>query len=45
VADESREKEVVIRLARIGYDNALGYLKVVSNLKLTQGNLLMQLSN
>jgi len=27
VADEGRKKEVVIRLARVGYDNALGYLK------------------
>lgn len=27
VADEGREIEVVTRLARVGYDNALGYLK------------------
>jgi glyoxylase-like metal-dependent hydrolase (beta-lactamase superfamily II)/rhodanese-related sulfurtransferase len=27
VADEGREEEVVTRLARVGYDNALGYLK------------------
>ena len=27
VADEGREAEVVTRLARVGYDNALGYLK------------------
>lgn len=27
MADESNEIEVVIRLARVGYDNALGYLK------------------
>ncbi|MEZ4883100.1 MAG: MBL fold metallo-hydrolase [Chitinophagales bacterium] len=26
VADEGREEEVVTRLARVGYDNALGYL-------------------
>ncbi len=27
VADEGREEEVVTRLARVGFDNALGYLK------------------
>lgn len=27
VAEEGREEEVVTRLARVGYDNALGYLK------------------
>ena len=27
VADEGNEEEVVTRLARVGYDNALGYLK------------------
>ena len=27
VADEGKEEEVVIRLARVGYDNPLGYLK------------------
>ncbi|MDX5421053.1 MAG: MBL fold metallo-hydrolase, partial [Hymenobacteraceae bacterium] len=27
VADEGREEEVVTRLARVGYDNTLGYLK------------------
>ncbi len=27
VADEGREEEVVMRLSRVGYDNALGYLK------------------
>ncbi len=27
VADEGREEEVVTRLARVGYDNALGYLE------------------
>ncbi|NDK55642.1 MBL fold metallo-hydrolase [Pontibacter fetidus] len=27
VADEGREEEVVTRLARVGYDNAIGYLK------------------
>ncbi len=27
VADPGREEEVVIRLARVGYDNALGFLK------------------
>ncbi len=27
IADEGREQEVVTRLARVGYDNALGYLK------------------
>lgn len=27
IADEGREEEVVTRLARVGYDNALGYLK------------------
>lgn len=27
VADEGRESEVVTRLARVGYDNTLGYLK------------------
>ncbi|WP_242929148.1 MBL fold metallo-hydrolase [Pontibacter vulgaris] len=27
VADDGREEEVVTRLARVGYDNALGYLK------------------
>ncbi len=27
VADEAREAEVVTRLARVGYDNTLGYLK------------------
>jgi hydroxyacylglutathione hydrolase len=27
VADEGREQEVVMRLARVGYDNSLGYLK------------------
>ncbi|GAB4398069.1 MAG: MBL fold metallo-hydrolase [Microscillaceae bacterium] len=27
VADPGREEEVVMRLARVGYDNALGYLK------------------
>lgn len=27
VADEGREAEVITRLARVGYDNALGYLK------------------
>ena len=27
VADEGREEEVVIRLARVGYDHAIGYLK------------------
>ena len=27
VADEGREEEVVKRLARVGYDNVLGYLK------------------
>jgi len=27
VADEGREEEVVKRLARVGYDNSLGYLK------------------
>lgn len=27
LADEGREEEVVTRLARVGYDNALGYLK------------------
>jgi hydroxyacylglutathione hydrolase len=26
IADEGREEEVVTRLARVGYDNALGYL-------------------
>ncbi len=27
IADEGREDEVVTRLARVGYDNAIGYLK------------------
>jgi hydroxyacylglutathione hydrolase len=27
ITDEGREEEVVIRLARVGYDNTLGYLK------------------
>jgi rhodanese-related sulfurtransferase len=27
IVDEGREEEVVTRLARVGYDNALGYLK------------------
>ncbi len=27
LAEEEREEEVVVRLARVGYDNALGYLK------------------
>ncbi len=27
VADEGREEEVVVRLSRVGYDNAVGYLK------------------
>ncbi|MDO8998644.1 MAG: MBL fold metallo-hydrolase [Bacteroidota bacterium] len=27
VAEEGREEEVITRLARVGYDNALGYLK------------------
>jgi len=27
VADEGREEEVVTRLSRVGYDNAIGYLK------------------
>jgi len=27
VADEGREEEVITRLARVGYDNAIGYLK------------------
>lgn len=27
VADEGREEEVVTRLARVGYDNSIGYLK------------------
>ena len=27
IADEGREEEVVIRLARVGHDNVLGYLK------------------
>lgn len=27
IADEGREEEVVTRLARVGYDNSLGYLK------------------
>lgn len=27
VADEGREEEVIIRLARVGYDHAIGYLK------------------
>lgn len=27
IADEGREKEVAIRMARIGFDNTLGYLK------------------
>jgi rhodanese-related sulfurtransferase len=27
VADEGREEEVVTRLARVGYDNTIGYLK------------------
>lgn len=27
IADEGREEEVVTRLARVGYDNTLGYLK------------------
>jgi hydroxyacylglutathione hydrolase len=27
IADEGREEEVITRLARVGYDNALGYLR------------------
>mgnify|MGYP000442246759 CR=1 FL=1 len=27
IAPEGREKEVVMRLARVGYDNSLGYLE------------------
>ncbi len=27
IADEGREEEVVLRLARVGYDNCIGYLK------------------
>lgn len=27
VAPEGREEETVMRLARVGYDNAIGYLK------------------
>jgi rhodanese-related sulfurtransferase len=27
IADEGKEEEVIIRLARVGYDNPLGYLK------------------
>ncbi len=27
IADETREEEVMIRLARVGYDNPIGYLK------------------
>ncbi len=27
VCDEGKEKEVVVRLARVGYDNSIGYLK------------------
>ena len=27
IADEGREQEVVMRLARVGYDNSIGYLE------------------
>ena len=27
IADEGREEEIVTRLARVGYDNTIGYLK------------------
>ena len=27
IADEGKEEEVIIRLARVGYDNSIGYLK------------------
>jgi rhodanese-related sulfurtransferase len=40
VADEGKEKEVVIRLARVGYDNPLGYLKGGINAWLAAGNSL-----
>jgi len=37
VADKGREEEVITRLARVGYDNALGYLKGGFNEWKTEG--------
>lgn len=37
VIDEGREEEVVTRLARVGYDNALGYLKGGMNAWINEG--------
>ncbi len=40
LADKGREEEVVIRLARVGYDHALGYLLGGINAWLASGNTL-----
>jgi hydroxyacylglutathione hydrolase len=37
IIDEGREEEVVTRLARVGYDNALGYLKGGMNAWINEG--------
>ncbi len=38
IADEGREEETIIRLARVGYDNAVGYLKGGFDAWKTAGN-------
>jgi glyoxylase-like metal-dependent hydrolase (beta-lactamase superfamily II)/rhodanese-related sulfurtransferase len=40
IADEGKEEEVVVRLARVGYDNPLGYLRGGINAWLAAGNSL-----
>lgn len=40
IADEGKEEEVVVRLARVGYDNPIGYLKGGINSWLAAGNSL-----
>lgn len=40
IADEGKEEEVVVRLARVGYDNPVGYLKGGINAWLAAGNSL-----
>ena len=43
IADEGREKEVVTRLARVGYDNTLGYLQGGINAWQSEGNEIEQI--
>lgn len=45
VAPEGREKEAIIRLSRVGFDNVIGYLKGGVNSWIKNGGMISKVSN